>query len=340
MTSLPETTADRLLSALKANSGRFVSGSVLGEALGISRTAVWKQIKNLQAEGYGIESYPHKGYRLVHGPDRLNAREVSERLTGRWLGHPMVVLDEADSTNRVVMRDGTLGHGAVVAARRQTAGRGRLGRVWQGPVGTLCFSLLLTTPLPPHQGQLITLVTAVGLADGVAAATGIELDIKWPNDLLHNGRKVAGILTEVRSDPDRIVRAVVGIGLNANTAAADFDPEVRQRATSLARILGAELPPAELLAHLLAGLEAVYDLLLATPEGAGMAELMDRYRGACVTVGQSVTVRGAAEVFEGTALAVDDAGALTVQRHDGRRERVFSGDVTLSGEPFPESVQS
>ncbi len=332
-------TTGRLLAALKADTGRFVSGSVLGTALGISRTAVWKQVKKLQAEGYGIESYPHKGYRLVHGPNQLNAREVTDRLTGRWLGHPLVVLDETESTNRVVMQDTDLGHGAVVAARRQTAGRGRLGRVWQGPAGTLCFSLLLSTPLPPHQGQLITLVTAVGLVDGVAAATGIELDIKWPNDLLYHGRKVAGILTEVRSDPDRIVRAVVGIGLNANTAAADFDPEVRDRATSLAQILGAELPPDELLAHLLAGLEAAYDLLLAAPDKAGISGLMERYRHACVTIGKPGTVYNASEVYQGTALAVDDAGALTVQRHNGRREQVYSGDVSLSGSAVPEATR-
>ena len=337
----PGDKADRLLSRLKAEAGQFVSGSRLGEMLGVSRTAVWKQIRTLQGEGYGIESYPHKGYRLVHGPKGLNRREVVAGLKTEWLGHPTMVLDETDSTNRYVMADGALPHGAVVAAQRQVAGRGRLGRSWQTPDGTLAFSFLLKPPLTPQQAPLITLATAVGVVDGIAKGCGIELDIKWPNDLLWQGKKIAGILTELRSDPDRVVRAVVGIGLNGNTTAADFDPEVQERASSLAMVLGVEVDLSVTLAAVLNGLEATYAPVFADPTGPAVEVLMDRYRRRCVTIAQPVIVSGRTLGVDGSTLAgiareVDAEGALLVETEDGRLVRVFSGDVTLAGEKPPE----
>ncbi|MBI5137907.1 MAG: biotin--[acetyl-CoA-carboxylase] ligase [Nitrospirae bacterium] len=325
-------TAGRLLVRLRECAGRFVSGSRLGAELGISRTAVWKHVHALQGEGYGIESTPHKGYRLVHPPHDLSAREVVASLAGNWLGRPLLLLEETDSTNRVAMHDRALGHGAVVAARRQLAGRGRLGRVWRTPPGTLAFSLVLSTPLPPQRATLITLAAALGVADGVRAACGLELDIKWPNDLLWQGRKVAGILTEVRSDPDRVVRAVVGIGLNANTAQDDLPPEVRGRAGSLAQAVGRAVPPSALLARVLDALAATFDALFADPAGRAVDALLDDYRARCVTLGQPVTVTGHDGVARGTALAVDADGSLRVRQADGAEMRVFSGDVTLSGE--------
>jgi len=324
-------TGDRLLAALRVRDGVFVSGTALAVELKVSRTAVWKWIHTLVESGYGIESRPRRGYRLVHPPTALHPREVAARLKSRWLGRPTVVMDAIDSTNRGALSDPALGHGAVLAAHRQEAGRGRLGRVWSTPPGTLPFSLVLAPPLRPEWAPRLTLATAVGLVEGIDRATGIGLDIKWPNDLLWEGRKVAGILTEVRSDPDRIVRAVVGVGLNVNTHRGDFDPELAHRATSLAAIGGRDLAPAPLLCQILESLERVYMEMWGEADGSGFGHVMARYREHLVTVGKRVTVSGHATApYAGRAEGVDDDGGLTVVTDAGRRIRVLSGDVTLS----------
>ncbi|MDH4228418.1 MAG: biotin--[acetyl-CoA-carboxylase] ligase [Nitrospirota bacterium] len=321
-------TADRLLARLRcAGSDGFVSGSVLARELGISRTAVWKQMQVLQGEGYVIESHPRRGYRLAAAPQGLSPREVTALLTSRWLGHPLLVLPEVDSTNRRALDDPALGHGTVLAALRQTGGRGRLGRRWETPTGTVPFSLVLEPAgMPPAGVPLVTLATAVGLAEGIAAHCGVNLDIKWPNDLLWQGRKVAGILTEARTDPDRITRAVVGIGLNVNTRADDLPPEVRPLAASLAEAVGAPVAVAPLLARVLDRLEVIYGYLM---DGQG-GEVLRRYRPLCTTLGREVTVHGAGgDRVTGLAEAVGDDGAL-VLRVEGRPVRMYSGDVSLS----------
>lgn len=323
---------ERLLGLLKAAAGGFVSGTGAAEALGVSRTAVWKQVHALREEGYRIEAVPHRGYRLLGVPTEPVPRELAAGLATAWLGRRLVAYAEVDSTNRAAMHDPALPHGAVVYAFRQTGGRGRLGRAWTTPAGSIPFSVVLEPPLAPQRAQALTVAAAVGLARGIEAACGLAADIKWPNDLLWRGRKLAGILTEARSDPDRILRAVVGIGLNANTPPGAFPPEVGRNAVSLAEAAGAPLDPTGLLRAVLAGLEAAFDAALA-PGPAGVAGLLEAYRARCVTLGRAVTVseRAGGAPWTGTADRVDELGALWVRRADGRTVPVYAGDVTLSG---------
>ncbi|MDH5528365.1 MAG: biotin--[acetyl-CoA-carboxylase] ligase, partial [Nitrospirota bacterium] len=312
---------------LRAADGEFVSGTDLAEALGVSRTAVWKQVRSLGQEGYVVGSHPRRGYRLEAAPDALSAREVTARLATGWLGKPFQVVDESLSTNRQAMDDLALGHGAVLAAHRQTGGRGRLGRRWETPAGTIPFSLVLAPTLTPGAAALITLTTAVGLAEGIGAVTGWVPDIKWPNDLQWQGRKVAGILTEARTDPDRITRAVVGVGLNINTDLDGLPEEFRHQAASVALAVGHRVSPSLLLAGVLEQLEGVYDLLF---EGNGQTVLA-RYRERCVTLGREVTVHGSdGRRVTGVASGVEEDGALRLDLPDGGVERFHSGDVTLS----------
>lgn len=324
---------DRLLAQLRGGAGDFVSGSLLGERLGVSRTAIWKQVRTLQDEGYLIESHPKRGYRLRSVPSEAHPREIAVGLETRWLGHQVVVYDAVDSTNRAAMEDAALTHGAVVVARRQTEGRGRLGRKWVVPPGTLPFSLVLEPRIAPTRAPLLTLAAAVGLVDGIREGCGLDTEIKWPNDVLWRGRKVAGILTEVRSDPDQVVRAVVGIGLNVNTREEDFDPLFRDRAVSVAAAAGREVDPNGLLRHLLAALEPACDQVCGdSPEGVG--RLVDQYRARCTTVGRWVNVTGVrGDVFCGYVHGIDAEGALLVRREDGATERVLAGDVSLSRPP-------
>lgn len=261
-------------------------------------------------------------------PEALSPHEVRAALATRWLGHPLVVLDRVDSTNRAAMEDTGLGHGAVLAARRQTAGKGRMGRTWQVPDGTVPFSLVLAPQISPDRMQLLTLATAVGLTDGIREHLHLSVDIKWPNDLLVDGKKLAGILTEARSDPDRIMRAVVGIGLNVNTDAGAMTGELAGRTTSLKTMLGRRVPVSPLLANILSALEAVYDELAGA---SGPEQILERYRERCVTLGREVTVRERnGSVRTCRANGVDGHGALLVITPEGKQERLFSADVSLS----------
>ncbi len=327
--------AEAVLALLTESAGAdgFVSGTRLAETLGVSRTAVWKHVRQLRAEGYGVESVPRRGYRLTARTDALLPRELAEGLATAWLGRSLVAFERVDSTNRAAMGDAALPHGAVVYAFRQTGGRGRLGRPWASPPGSVPFSIVLAPGsirnLAPQRAQVLTLAAAVGLIRGIEAATGLAADIKWPNDVQWKGRKLAGILTEVRSDPDRVTRAVVGIGLNVATRPGDFPPEVRAGAASLATALGTPVPAAPLLRAVLLGLEGAFDAVLAEDAGAFRA-LLDTYRARCVTLGRDVVVRGARETLTGRALRVDDLGALWVRRADGGEEAVYAGDVTLA----------
>lgn len=322
---------ERLLARLKGADGAFVSGTGAAEALGVSRTAVWKHVRTLREEGYRIEAVPHRGYRLLQVPEGPLPRELAEGLETAWLGRRLVAYAEVDSTNRAAMQDPSLTHGAVVYAFRQTGGRGRLGRAWSSPPGSIPFSVVLEPALAPQRAQALTLAAAVGLARGIEAACGLRADIKWPNDLQWRGRKLAGILTEARSDPDRILRAVVGVGLNADTRPGAFPPAVEARAVSVARAAGAPVEPARLLGAVLTALEAAFDAALAA-DPASFSDLLDTYRARCVTLGREVTVteRDGA-TLRGTADRVDELGALWVRRGDGRSVPVYAGDVTLSG---------
>jgi BirA family biotin operon repressor/biotin-[acetyl-CoA-carboxylase] ligase len=295
----------------------------------VSRTAVWKQVRGLQEEGYGIDSAPHRGYRLTGTPEALLPRELARGLATRWLGRELVAYEAVDSTNRAAMRDAALRHGAVVYAFAQSGGRGRLGRAWATPPGSVPFSLVLEPALPPQRAQVLTVAAAVGLVRGIEAACGLKADIKWPNDVLWQGGKLAGILAEVRSDPDRVVRAVVGVGLNVNTAPEAYPPEVRAGAVSLARATGGPVEVAGLMRAVLAALEGAYDAALSgDPEAFGA--LLEAYRDRCVTLGREVTVTGRdGAARHGTATGLDELGALWVREADGRTRPVYAGDVTL-----------
>jgi len=324
--------AEALLARLAGAAGAFVSGTRLADELGVSRTAVWKHVRALRADGYAIDSVPRRGYRLTARPDALLPRELAAGLDTAWLGRSLVAYERVDSTNRAAMADTGLAHGAVVYAFHQTGGRGRLGRVWTSPPGSVPFSLVLQPNLAPQRAQVLTLAAAVGLVRGIEAATGLMADIKWPNDVQWQGRKLAGILTEVRSDPDRVTRAVVGIGLNVATDPGDFPADVRAGATSLAAALGRPVAAAPLLRAVLAGLEGAFDAVLAGDAGA-QDGLLTAYRARCVTLGRDVVVRGATGrgTLAGRAERVDDLGALWVRRADGALVPVYAGDVTLSG---------
>jgi BirA family biotin operon repressor/biotin-[acetyl-CoA-carboxylase] ligase len=322
------TTDAKILTALRGNPDG-VSGAQLAEQLAISRAAVWARIDDLRKVGYDIEAGPHFGYKLIDSPDALHADDLLARL-GRTkvVGRDIQVFEQTTSTNDVVeklARDGVK-EGVVVFAESQTKGRGRLGRVWQSPTRKgLWFSLLLRPKLRPQETTQLTVIAATALRRAVKTVTNLNADIKWPNDLLIGGKKVAGILTELSAELDRVRYIIIGIGVDVNQAAGEFPEELRKIATSLKIEAGEEVCRAELATEILRELDRDYARI-----GAGkFPEVADEWEAACVTMGKNVTVHTGDRKFRGRAESLDDDGALLVRTEHGHLERVIGGDVTL-----------
>jgi BirA family biotin operon repressor/biotin-[acetyl-CoA-carboxylase] ligase len=322
------TTDAKILSALRANPDG-VSGAQLAEQLAISRAAVWARIEELRRVGYDIEAGPHFGYKLVSAPDALHADDLLARLgKTKIIGCDIQVFEQTTSTNDVVeklARDGVR-EGAVVFAESQTKGRGRLGRVWLSPTHKgLWFSVLLRPKLRPQEATQLTVISATALRRAIKTVAGLSAEIKWPNDLLLGGKKVAGILTEMSAEVDRVRHAILGIGVDVNQDADEFPAELRKAATSLKLAGGEEISRAELATEILRELDADYVRIC----GGKFSEVADEWEAACVTIGKNVTVHTGEVKFRGRAEALDDDGALLVRTEHGLLERVIGGDVML-----------
>ena len=310
-------TKQALLAALSAAQGECISGQQLARQLGVSRAAVHKAAAALAAQGYALEAAPRRGYRLAGG-DPFCAEAVGE------YDAPIFLYDTLESSNRTAKTLALEGapHGTMVLAGQQTAGRGRLGRRFESPVGKgVYLSLVLRPSLPMTEAQAVTVSAAVAVARAVKALCGLELGIKWVNDLYYQGRKVCGILTEAGTDMEsgQLEWLVVGIGLNLTTSPADWPEE-------LARTAGSLYPggPAPVSRAVLAGAIA-RELLTLCPA----FDCLDEYRTRCFVPGHWVTVCTGAETYAAKALFIDDAGRLVVEREGGRQIALQHGEVSI-----------
>jgi BirA family biotin operon repressor/biotin-[acetyl-CoA-carboxylase] ligase len=321
-----EQTQEELILGFLAESGDdFMSGEALSSKLGLSRTAVWKHVEALRGKGYRIEAAPARGYRLVEVPDRLTQLELSPLLSTHDLGRAIHFHETVGSTNELAFRlahDGAE-HGEVVVAEQQTTGKGRRGRTWVSPPGlNLYFSAILRPELPPQRAPELTLVAAVALTE-VLREAGSEAFIKWPNDVQIEGRKVAGILTELSAEPERVHFVVLGVGVNLNAQPEHFPEDLHATATSLAIARGQRVPRALFAAALWNRLEEWLDLHLET----GFDAVRQRWKDLSSTLGQDVLVRTDRQEFRGLAEDIDTSGALLVRTENGSVERVLAGDV-------------
>jgi len=315
---------ERLLALLRAD--EYVSGEEIAETLGISRAAVAKRVGELRKRGFAIAAAPRRGYRLDAVPDALTADVVTPRLTTAWLGRAWRHAARVGSTNDEAAAWARAGApaGAVVVADEQDKGRGRLGRRWHSPAGeSLYFSVVLRPALPPHRVPPLTLAAGVAVAEALVAFDVVPA-LKWPNDVLVDGKKIAGILTEMSADLDRVHHLVVGIGVNLNARA--FPDELTAIATSLALARGGEpVARAEFAAALCARLERAYEAFIAD----GAAAVAAAWKQHARFFGKRVTVTAGRDRLEGIAEDLDDDGALRLRLDDGRTTRVVAGEVTL-----------
>lgn len=319
----------RILGALEEAEGH-ISGQALATKLGITRAAVWKHVAALKRAGYEIEGVRSLGYRLVSAPDTLTEMDIGCHLETRSLARRLVLLDRTASTNDDALRLGREGapDGTVVLAEQQSRGRGRLGRSWvSAPRRNLYMSVLLRPVIAPVDAPQLSLVAGLALARAVEEL-GVEAQIKWPNDIVVGGRKLAGILTEIEAEADRVGHVVVGMGLNVNSQASEFPAELQSRATSLRDQLGAPLSRAMVLATVMRNFESCLDVFV----DGGFAPLAAAWQQRSSLQGRDVEIVGVASSWRGRCAGIDWDGALLVQdERSAQVERVVAGDVTVAG---------
>jgi BirA family biotin operon repressor/biotin-[acetyl-CoA-carboxylase] ligase len=304
----------------------FVSGEEIARHLKMTRTAVWKKVQHLRAAGYEIEASRRLGYHLVQAPDLLTPEEVLPGLETRTFGRRIHYFPALPSTNTEAYQLALQGgrEGEIVIAECQKKGRGRVGRPWFSPAFVnLYLSVILRPPISPHQASLITFVAAVATAEAVERFSGVKPSIKWPNDILVKGRKLAGLLNEIHSEADRIHFVILGIGINLNVDENMFPIKIRPLATSLKREMGRAISRKAFLQILLEELEHWYEIFLRKGSSAILSAWRDRARIA----GKQVKISSFDEVFVGRAVDVDSEGALLVQTRDGKQKRIVAGDV-------------
>ena len=313
---------------LLQNCQDFISGQEISEKFGVSRTAVWKAIRQLEAEGYVIEAVRNKGYRLKEEPDLLTEEQLQKYLETDWAGQHLVVFDETDSTNNQAKRLAEEGaeHGLLVLSDCQTSGKGRRGRSWDSKAGEGIFMTLLLKPdIQPGNASMLTLVMALAVRAGIEDVVGIDTQIKWPNDIVCDGKKVCGILTEMSAQIDYINYIVIGVGINVSNEI--FPEEVAATATSLYLLTGVRISRAKLAAKIMAEFEKYYALYLKTQDLPG---LMNEYNSHLINRGRSVRVLDPRQEYTGVAQGINQSGELLVQTEDGTAH-VSSGEVSVRG---------
>jgi len=323
-------TKEAVLALLRGTDG-FVSGQRISDELGLSRTAVWKAVQALRADGYAVESATNRGYRLAASPDRLDRDEIRRLLTGHPWAERVVLLDEVDSTNNYAKRlaAGGAPAGTVVIAERQTGGRGRLGRSFASPPGLgLYLSAIFRPETPPAPLLHLTAVIAEATVEAIGETAGVRPGIKWTNDLVLERRKLAGILTELSlsAESGLVDYVVTGIGTNCNHAAEDFPPDVRAMAVSLRQATGRRVDRNVYAAALIRHLAAADETFLTKK-----ADWMARYTADCITIGKDVKLIRDGVTRQAHADGVDENAALLVTYEDGAKGTISSGEVSVRG---------
>lgn len=319
---------EEILRLLRSADG-YISGQELCNRFGVSRTAVWKAINQLKEAGYEIEAQQNKGYRLMAAPDLMTEAEIKSLMHTDWVAKEVLYFDTIDSTNTKAQELAEKGYqsGTLVVADKQESGKGRRGRSWVSPSGTGIFMTLMIKPdINPNNASMLTLVAALAVAKAITSVTGEEALIKWPNDIVINGKKVCGILTEMNAQFDYINHIVVGIGINVHNES--FPEEISQMASSLMIEAGGKrFHRAQIIAETMSYFEQYYDTFLKTQD---LSALVREYDKLLVNRNKSVRVLDPKEPFDGKAMGITPKGELIVDTWESRK-LVSSGEVSVRG---------
>lgn len=323
------TMKDEILARFLNANGEPISGQALADEFQVSRTAIWKHMQTLKEEGYEFETIKKRGYKLLSVPDKVDMGQLQQFLTTERYGRQMHYYDTVDSTQLVaheLVRSGAP-DGTVVIAEHQSAGRGRMMREWESSEGKGIWMTVIIRPnVAPHQAPQFTLVTAVAIVQAMKACfNNFTPEIKWPNDILINGKKTTGILTEMVAEADRIQALLIGIGINVNQQPEDFPDELQNIATSIAIEEGEQIERVHFVANVLDFLEHYSDHYVKN--GFGMIKTL--WEQSSGTIGKQVKATTLREVVEGEAISITESGVLEIRQANGEVKSVYSADIEL-----------
>ncbi|HPF05221.1 MAG TPA: biotin--[acetyl-CoA-carboxylase] ligase [Spirochaetota bacterium] len=317
---------DKILSILYNSFGSWVSGEEISRELGITRTAVWKNVNILRDTGYIIESSNKSGHRLTSSNNILNEFAIRKNLKTSVFGKRDIRIFEAtDSTNIEAFNLAAAGapEGSIVIADRQKAGKGRMGRAWSSPAGkNVYISVILRPGIPPYLAPRLTIVTAVALSDTLIESGVPGHRIKWPNDILVGDKKISGILTEMKGDTDSIEFIITGIGININASLADYPPELHSTVTSLNIILNRTTDRNDFIALLLSNLEKYYNRFLM----GEFSGILSTWKERADIINREIKVQQFNETFTGRVIDLNEDGNLLVDT-GMEIKTVNSGDI-------------
>lgn len=319
----------KILELLKENKETYFSGEALSKHFGVSRTAIWKVIKQLKESGYPIQSVNNRGYRLLETDAPYTEAELRYRMKASIFADHIFYEDSVTSTSDVIKGINLKrpADAIVCLADIQTNGRGRLGRAWQSPSGTgIWMSILVKPQIAPEFAVQLTQVAAVAVVEAIREETGLEAGIKWPNDIIVSSKKVCGILTEMSAEMGAVNYVILGIGVNVSTES--FPNDISEVATSLYLESGELFSRVALVERILRKFETEYQMFLNTTT---LGHCIERCKGYSVTLGKDISVIQPARTIYARAVSLTEKGELVIEHKDGSRETVFYGEVSVRG---------
>lgn len=320
-------TRSKLIELLSANETTYISGQLLSDELNISRSAIWKHMNELKKDGYEIEGKANRGYRIISYPDKISENTISWGLDTEWLGKKIVHKDSVPSTQRIAHELALNGakHGTIVIADEQTEGRGRVDKDFHSKKDQgIWMSMILRPDILPYLAPQLTLLTATVLANVMEGHTQIKPQIKWPNDVLIDGKKVSGILTEMQAEQDKIVYIVVGIGININQQLADFPQEIQKRVTSLSMAAEKDWDIVPFIQELCQTFEEKYNQFIHH----GFDPVKVDWENYGFRLNERLQITTNQDQWEGLFIGISEDGALLAKKDSGTIERIYSAEIS------------
>lgn len=318
----------KILGALRSAED-YVSGQELCENFGVTRTAIWKTMNQLKEEGYEIEAVSNKGYRLKSCPDSVKEEELLSRINTKWAGRQIAYIKEVDSTNNYARRLAENGavHGTLAVTDRQYGGKGRRGKSWSMPEkSSVAMTLIIRPQMNPGKASMLTLVMGLAVARAVNRIAGLPAKIKWPNDVVLNGRKICGILTEMSAEMEAVNYIVIGAGINVNMD--ELPEEIDHVATSLSLECSKKIHRAEVIQYCMEEFERCYEKFMQTQD---LSLLLEEYNEVLVNKGNMVKVLEPGNEYTGISDGINSQGELLVTKDNGDQVCVFAGEVSVRG---------
>lgn len=325
-----ESTRNKLIKLLAETDSNYISGQQLSDELQISRAAIWKHMKKLEEDGYKIEGKTKKGYRIIEFPAKTSENTLQWGLNTEWLGRKIIHKPTVTSTQHVAhqLAREDAPHGTVVIADEQTEGKGRMNREWYSSRNKgVWMSVILRPEILPYLAPQLTLLTATVIADVFAEQLGVTPKIKWPNDLLINQKKTAGILTEMQAEQDQIQYIVVGMGINVNHTIDDIPVELLGKATSLYIATKEERSIKDLIQQILHAFEPAYNNYLAN----GFSDAKEKWESFGFKIGQEINVKTLKKSWSAKFDGIAEDGALLIENADGEVEKLYSAEIDWFG---------